>query len=140
MAPTATTTIGRLIQRSIAAEARAVEEGHHAVWDDDARCFTVKSDTTDATYKVGVEAVQAKLRVPRYTLRLRCTCPAGVRSRDDLACKHGAVVARRLERMGLAEWDGRDGSWRPTGGLLEYAQAANQPRPTAPTNVRALVD
>lgn len=130
MAPTA---IGRVIERSIAAEARAVEEGHQARWSDEHGCFVVKSDTRpDVTYKVGVEAVVAASSVPRYTLRFACTCPAGVRSRDLLACKHGALVARRLERMGLAFWDGRDGSWRPVGSLLAYAREQNKPRPVAP--------
>mgnify|MGYP001615358808 CR=1 FL=1 len=132
--------ISKIVKQAIEAEARAVLEGHHAVWSDEHGCFTVKSDSTDATYRVGVEAVGSQARIPRFALRFSCTCPAGIHARTLLACKHAALVARRLERMGLAEWDGRDGSWRPTGNLLDYARDANKPRPTAPVNVQALVD
>lgn len=141
MATAPVTALSKIIERGIAAESRAVEEGHHARWSDEHGCFVVKSDTREGvTYRIGVEALGAPSRIPRYSLRFSCTCPAGRTAKTLLACKHGAAVARRLERMRLAEWDGRDGSWRPKGSLLEYATAANKPRPTVPTNISALVD
>lgn len=120
--------LSSIVQRAIAAEARAVLEGHHAFWSDRLACFTVKSDATDATYQVRPEAI-----VPAaghlVALSFTCTCKAGRTSRALLPCKHAALVARRLERMGLAWFD--SGTWRPLGALLEATVAAT-PRPIAP--------
>ena len=120
--------LSTIVQRAIAAEVRAVEEGHHAFWNDRLACFTVKSDTTDATYQIRPEAI---VTAPGALVSLRfvCTCIAGRTSRSLLPCKHGALVARRLERMGLAWFD--SGTWRPLGALLEATVSAS-PRPVAP--------
>lgn len=80
------------MNRRLAAEVRAVEEGHHARLLEDGR-YAVTSDTTDETWHVEV--------IRRVgVIYFKCTCPAG---RHDLLCKHSQLVARRLEREGTAE-------------------------------------
>lgn len=121
--------LSTIVQRAIAAEVRAVEEGHHAFWSDQLACFTVKSDTRHGvTYQVRPAAIVAAPGAP-VSLRFSCSCIAGRTSRTLLPCKHGALVARRLERMGLAQFDG--GTWRPLGALLDAA-VSSSPRPVAP--------
>lgn len=138
MVPTAS-RLSTVLERAIAAEARAVEEGHHALWDASAGCFTVKSDSLDGvSYQVRPEAlVTGRTAV---SLRFTCTCRGARGSAALLPCKHAALVARRLERMRLARFDTPAATWRPLGALLEAAQAAHAPRPVAPVNVSALVD
>ncbi|QOR55393.1 MAG: hypothetical protein SHS37scaffold145_44 [Phage 71_18] len=110
------------VATALAAELRAVEEGHHARWDDARGLFLVKSDSGPRTYEVHVHAVV--YGDGSAVLRFSCTCPGSTRGRDDkpMRCKHAALVARRLERMGLAEWDGTSTPWRPLGALLTAAQ------------------
>lgn len=113
------------VESALAAEVRAVEEGHHARWDDARRCFLVKSDSGPRTYEVTVNAVVPGNRACKPWLSFGCTCPAGVKGRHasrPVPCKHAALVARRLERMGLASWDGQQAPWRPEGDLLVACQ------------------
>ncbi len=89
----------------LAAEIRAVEEGHHARVLPDGSIL-VKADSQPGSYRVRIEGIQAGIVV------LRCTCPSGdYRGNLPVPCKHAALVGRRLEREGLARW--RDGAWRP---------------------------
>lgn len=114
------------VEAALAAECRAVEEGHHARWDDARQRFLVKSDSGPRTYEVTVNAVvPANLACPAW-LTFGCTCPAGVRggrtASRPVPCKHAALVARRLERMGLASWAGEAAPWRPEGALAVAAR------------------
>lgn len=113
------------VTAALAAECRAVEEGHHARWDDARQRFLVKSDSGPRTYEVTVNAVvPANADAPAW-LSFGCTCPAGTRGRTasrPVPCKHAALVARRLERMGLASWAGEGAPWRPEGTLAVAAR------------------
>jgi hypothetical protein len=89
---------------ALAAEVRAVEEGHNARVLPDGSVL-VKSDSHPGSYVVRVG------RVVGGQISLRCTCPSGAyRTSLPIPCKHAALVARRLEREGLAYYD--DGVWR----------------------------
>lgn len=93
---------------NLLAEARAIEEGHHARFDAEHRRFLVKSDNGPRTYELTARGVGGRLVVS-------CTCPAGVRRSvpaGSVACKHQARVARRFEREGLVQWV--NGIWRIT--------------------------
>jgi len=93
--------------RNLAAEVRAVEEGHHARLD--GAGIVVTSDTRHAkSYRVAAAAVSAGQPVT-----FTCT-PEGDGAYDGdhrhvvgvpgvVPCKHAALAARRLEREGLAE-------------------------------------
>lgn len=96
--------------RTLAAEARAVEEGHHAILDTDDRgpFARVKSDIlghTGKSYKVRVHAAG-----PGLPLIFDCEPDGETRDGHQAhssmgghtACKHQALAARRLEREGLA--------------------------------------
>lgn len=111
------------VEGALAAECRAVEEGHHARWDDARQRFLVKSDSGPRTYEITVQAVVPANLACAAWLSFGCTCPAGVRGRTStrpVPCKHAALVARRLERMGLATWDAaHNGPWHPLGALLD---------------------
>lgn len=100
---------------ALAAELRAVEEGHHA-WAQPDGSLLVKAESGEAAadaidagrrmrYRVRVEGVEDDLVV------LSCTCRSGFhRARLPIPCKHAALAARRLEREGLLRWEG---GWRP---------------------------
>lgn len=102
---------------ALAAELRAVEDGHHA-WAQPDGSILVKPNSTDPDersdrrpargrprYRVRVEGVEDGLVV------LSCTCRSGFhRARLPIPCKHAALAARRLEREGLIHWDA---GWRP---------------------------
>lgn len=98
-------------ERTIEAEVRAVIEGHRAFLDTECHCFTVVSDTRPGLrYSVFVAAVGE-------TLTWECDHLVQMGVADQarasfVPCKHGALVARRLEREGLLRWDGK--AWRPT--------------------------
>lgn len=114
------------VESALAAEARAVEEGHHARWDDQRRLFLVKSDSSDRDYEITVRAIVPARPCVSPWLSFGCTCPAAQRGRhrsEPVPCKHAALVARRLEREGLAAWDGSTAPWVPLGPLLEAALA-----------------
>lgn len=96
----------RATTRNLSAECRAVEEGHCARIDANRGVFVVTSDThPDRSYDVVANAVGT---VMGYVVT-HCTCPAGRRRLEpgDVGCKHAALVCRRLEREGLAAFDGR---------------------------------
>lgn len=104
------------VARTIAAEARCLEEGHHALTE--GRRFRIVSDTTDLRYRVTVEASRAGVL-------FRCDHPivrgfAGtcVSVMGATGCKHSALVARRLEREGVLVWT--DAGWD----LTDTARAA----------------
>lgn len=91
----------RTAARNIAAEVRGVEEAHLCRWD--GHQFVVRSDSGPRTYELSVSA-----SVPDHRLVISCSCPAqrSQVSAGQLGCKHRALVARRLERMGFARFDG----------------------------------
>lgn len=93
--------------RNLAAEVRAVEEGHRARLDQGA--IVVTSDTHHGkAYRVTAVSVWAG-----QPITFTCTPEGDAAYRDDhlhtvgapgvTPCKHAALAARRLEREGLAE-------------------------------------
>ena len=103
-------TIQRHRIYGLAAEIRAVEEGHNARVLPDGSIL-VKSESHPGSYRVSIRGMVDGV------LRFGCTCRSGeYRSALPVPCKHAALAARRLEREGLARWD--DGNWR----LRERAQ------------------
>jgi hypothetical protein len=107
---------------ALAAEVRAVEEGHLARVLPDGSVL-VKSDSGAGSYRVGVRAVDGGV------VRLGCSCPSGVyRGHLPVPCKHAALAGRRLEREGLARW--RDGVWhlRERAALRAALASAIRPR------------
>lgn len=102
--------------RNLRAEARAVEEGHHALVQPDGSVKVVSDTVRGKWYRV--EAIDTGLGV-----MFRCE-PQGERAFEDdhlratsapgvTPCKHAALAARRLEREGLAKLV--DGLWFSTG-------------------------
>lgn len=94
------------------AEIRAIEEGHRA-WTTGtgypAPTFSVVAHDAD-----GVRYDLTAYVKPGHVLRVSCTCPSGLhRAALPIPCKHAALVARRIEREGAAEW--RDGLWHGAG-------------------------
>jgi len=88
----------------LAAEVRAVEEGHNARVLPDGSIL-VKAESHTGSYHVAIRGVRDGV------LRFGCTCRSGeYRASLPVPCKHAALAARRLEREGLARWD--DGHWR----------------------------
>ena len=88
----------------LAAEVRAVEEGHNARVLPDGSIL-VKAESHPGSYRVSVRGID------QGVLRFGCTCRSGeYRTALPVPCKHAALAARRLEREGLARWD--DGRWR----------------------------
>jgi hypothetical protein len=88
----------------LAAEIRAVEEGHHARVLPDGSVL-VKAESRPGSYRVTLRGIDDGV------LRFGCSCRSGeYRTSLPVPCKHAAVAARRLEREGLARWE--DGSWR----------------------------
>jgi hypothetical protein len=103
-------TIQRHRLYGLAAEIRAVEEGHNARVLPDGSIL-VKSESHPGSYRVSIRGMVDGV------LRFGCTCRSGeYRSALPVPCKHAALAARRLEREGLTRWD--DGNWR----LRERAQ------------------
>mgnify|MGYP001586745115 FL=1 len=112
--------------RSLFAEARAVESGQHARWSDDRQCFLVVSESEPGTNReVTVLGVKVGVRV---YLRMSCSCPAGRRGRaityGMTACRHAALVARRLQREGLARYGEDNNRWYAAGTLHTAAIVA----------------
>jgi hypothetical protein len=94
----------------LAAEIRAIEEGHNARVLPDGSIL-VKAESQPGSYRVLLRGVADGV------LWFRCSCRSGeYRTSLPVPCKHAALAARRLEREGLARWE--DGSWR----LRERAQ------------------
>jgi hypothetical protein len=94
----------------LAAEIRAVEEGHNARVMPDGSIL-VKAESNPGSYRVYIRGIDDGV------LRFGCDCRSGqYRTVLPVPCKHAALAARRLEREGFARWDG--GAWR----LHERAQ------------------
>jgi hypothetical protein len=94
----------------LAAEIRAVEEGHNARVLPDGSIL-VKAESNPGSYRVAIRGIDDGV------LRFGCSCRSGeYRGALPVPCKHAALAARRLEREGLARWE--DGHWR----LRERAQ------------------
>jgi hypothetical protein len=94
----------------LAAEVRAVEEGHNARVLADGSIL-VKAESHPGSYRVAIRGID------QGVLRFGCTCRSGeYRTALPVPCKHAALAARRLEREGLARWE--DGRWR----LRDHAQ------------------
>jgi hypothetical protein len=88
---------------ALAAEVRAVEEGHLARVLPDGSVL-VKADSRPGSYLVRIR------RVTGGVVGFACTCPSGTYRPDrPVPCKHAALVGRRLEREGLATFHG--GRW-----------------------------
>lgn len=90
----------------LAAEIRAIEEGHRAFLNDDGS-LSVKSDSRDGvtyriTFSIGGHFVGGEMAV-----KFSCSCPSGQsRPSEIVPCKHASLAGRRLEREGLAIWKG----------------------------------
>ena len=97
-------TIQRHRLYGLAAEIRAVEEGHNARVLPDGSIL-VKAESHPGSYRVVLRGIDDGV------LRLGCSCRSGeYRTSLPVPCKHAALAARRLEREGLARWE--DGTWR----------------------------
>jgi hypothetical protein len=107
-------------QRNLAAECRAVEEGHNCRIDHTRGVFVVRSDTSPVQYVLTCHAVNGLLS---FSCTPEALEPGFVVSRSlhlhsrrsalgVLGCKHAARCAQRLERAGLAYFDGT--YWRST--------------------------
>jgi hypothetical protein len=97
-------TMSRHRLYGLAAEIRAVEEGHNARVMPDGSIL-VKAESHPGSYRVTIRGLD------HGVLRFGCDCRSGqYRTALPVPCKHAALAARRLEREGLARWD--DGSWR----------------------------
>jgi hypothetical protein len=97
-------TMSRHRLYGLAAEIRAVEEGHNARVLPDGSIL-VKAESHPGNYRVTIRGLDHGI------LRFGCDCRSGqYRTALPVPCKHAALAARRLEREGLARWD--DGSWR----------------------------
>ena len=91
----------------LAAEIRAVEEGHNARVMPDGSIL-VKAESNPGSYRVYIRGIDDGV------LRFGCTCRSGeYRTSLPVPCKHAALAARRLEREGLARWDEDLGGWSP---------------------------
>lgn len=114
----------------IAAEARAVEHGAHAIAQEDGS-FRVRSATRNRSWRVEVAVLPWG---GRHALKLSCECESGsARPGSLVACWHGALVGRRLERTGWATWE--SGFWWATRQALERAGII-EPAPPAPRRAR----
>jgi hypothetical protein len=115
-------------ERNVAAEVRAVEEGHRALLNEDGSIRVVSDTRPGKAYRVEFTGIGG---AARFTCR-----PEGDHAYHDdhrqitaecgaLPCKHAAVAARRLERQGLLRVAGMSdnpyaaGSWI----LTDEAQA-----------------
>ena len=93
---------------ALAAELRAIEDGHRALAQPDGSIL-VKAESAERRragpgvpprYRVRVEGVEDGLVV------LSCTCRSGFhRARLPIPCKHAALAARRLQREGFLRWE-----------------------------------
>lgn len=113
-------------ERNVAAESRAVEDGHRA-FVQDGGWVKVVSDTYDGKW-YRVEFVTHIDGLISFDCR-----PDGPNAyRDDhlaasstpgsVPCKHAALAARRLEREGLANYDDH-GRWTVDSTLLSWIEA-----------------
>ncbi len=109
------------------AEMRAIEQGHRAFLlggacgDQKRSAHATRAKVEEVTrldFKVvsncrhGLKHYQKAFLQPgnRLPVKIDCTCEAGhFRAWGPIPCKHAALVGRRLERDGFAEW--HDGLW-----------------------------
>jgi hypothetical protein len=112
-------------ERTLDAEVRAVEEGHHARLTGDGRRFSVKSDVADWTYHVRIVAVGGTVVFECDHVR-RFDADAQP-ERTFVPCKHGALCARRLARQGILRWE--SGRWLPTAQALAGAGSSQSGDP-----------
>lgn len=115
-------------ERTLAAEARAIEAGHHAILD--GNTIRVCSDSTPGLHwLVTAEAVP----FAGAGIVFRCTpddwtlaqgrghtCAVSA-APGAVPCMHAALAARRLEREGLARWTA--GEWQVTDRTVELVRA-----------------
>ena len=88
-------TISRHRLYGLAAEIRAVEEGHNARVLPDGSIL-VKAESNPGSYRVFIRGIDDGV------LRFGCDCRSGeYRPSLPVPCKHAALAARRLEREGL---------------------------------------
>lgn len=107
----------RFAQKNLAAEVRAIEEGHRAVLQDDGTILVVSDTHHGKAYRVRTLPCRAG-----ETVTFLCEPEGDACYSDDhqtaqgtgvVPCKHAALLARRLEREGLvrlAPW----GQWIAT--------------------------
>ncbi len=113
---------------ALAAEIRAVEEGHNARVLPDGSIM-VKSESGQGSYLIRIHAVVGGV------VYFGCTCPSGsYRTWLPVPCKHAALAGRRLEREGLARWV--DGTWQLRGraqvhGARQLLAGTRSPRQAA---------
>jgi hypothetical protein len=101
-------------ERTVAAECRAVEEGHKARRAGDGRHFLVRSDSVAGRdYYVRIVAGE---HVCVFECDHATYHGAAQAERTFVPCKHGALAARRLEREGLLRWS--SGRWVATAKAL----------------------
>lgn len=115
-------------ERNVAAEARAVEEGHRARVQDDGSVKVTSDTHGDLGKWYRVEYVSHSDGLISFT----CQPGGPMAYRDDhlaasstpgaVPCKHAALAARRLEREGLAVYD-QHGRWSVTAEALERIRA-----------------
>ena len=107
----------------LGAEVRSIEEGLRVRMLDDGtfhvRC--VSGDHEGHTLAVSGFVVHDE----GWLIKVRCDCPSGLsRPSEAVPCLHAAAVARRLERMGWARWDG--GKWYATDKAKRAVREASQ--------------
>lgn len=106
------------VQRTIEAEARAIEEGHRAVLDlQNGGLVIVSDELDDVAYRVGAvgyscgtvtfdcQPIDRRTRLPITATHGHLGGAPGC-----TACKHAALAARRLEREGFVVWT--DDGWQ----------------------------
>lgn len=128
-----------IAERNLAAEARAVEEGHHARIMPGGWVKITSDSYREKWYEVlfvaHTDGLVSFVCRPRGRFAFRedhlyaCSGVPGC-----LPCKHAALAARRLEREGLAALDAA-GRWRATPRALA---AASTPRSDNPSTGRPL--
>jgi hypothetical protein len=105
------------LPKAVAAEVRFVEEGHHVFLLAEGTYHVISDSLPNTTYTVEIVKFMDLLRG-------LCDCKAGRHARHgtDVPCKHVAGMFRRLEREGVAVFDGtswRDPSYTPPPPLTE---------------------
>lgn len=103
-------------EANLAAEIRAVSEGHRAFLAADHRASVV-SDTTDGLHwLVTAQATHTGAGIVFHCWPDQSGCPGHgdrwSRTPGRVTCKHASLLARRLEREGFARWD--RGMWVAT--------------------------
>lgn len=123
-------------ERNVAAEVRAVEEGHRARVQEDGS-VNVTSDTHGdlgkwfhVTFVAHVDGLISFSCRPEGPMAYKDDHLAASSTPGSTPCKHAALAARRLEREGLAQYDGH-GRWSVATSLLAQIQAKVEARTPA---------